>query len=110
MGWTDGAQAEASTRKGFIGRLLSHSGTRYLIAGGIAFLVDFGLLALFRDVVGWPVWLATGAAFLISFAFTYTIQRVFSFGSRAPHGTALAKYTALVAFNTLATVAIVSGV
>ncbi|GAA1446657.1 GtrA family protein [Leifsonia poae] len=89
-------------------RLLRSSVVRYLIAGGLSFLVDFGLLALLHDVFGWPVWLASGVAFLVSFAFTYTIQRIFSFDSRAPHGRAILRYTLLVAFNTLATVLIVS--
>ena len=69
--------------------------------------MDLGLLALFHQVFGWPTWLSAGLAFIISFAFTYTIQRWFTFGSQAPHGRALVKYTALVAFNTLATAAIV---
>ena len=46
-------------------------------------------------------------AFVLSFAFTYTIQRVFSFGSDAPHGRTLLRYTLLVVFNTIATAAIV---
>jgi putative flippase GtrA len=81
---------------------------RYLFAGGLSFLVDFGILALLHEVFGWPVWLASGVSFLVSFAFTYTIQRYFSFSSRTPHGRALIRYTILVIFNTLATVAIVS--
>ncbi|WP_431279739.1 GtrA family protein [Leifsonia poae] len=89
-------------------RLLSHSAVRYLIAGGLSFLVDFGLLALLHNVLLWPVWLASGVAFLLSFAFTYTIQRMFSFLSSAPHGRAVLRYTILVIFNTLATIAIVS--
>jgi putative flippase GtrA len=89
------------------GEVRRYSGIRYLLAGGLAFLVDLGLLALFHQVFGWPTWLSAGLAFIISFAFTYTIQRWFTFGSQAPHGRALVKYTALVAFNTLATAAIV---
>ncbi|ERK73317.1 GtrA family protein [Leifsonia aquatica] len=91
-----------------LARLLGHSAVRYLIAGGLSFLVDFGLLALLHDVLLWPVWLASGTSFLLSFAFTYTIQRIFSFGSTAPHGRAVLRYTLLVAFNTIATVIIVS--
>ncbi|MFF1571805.1 GtrA family protein [Leifsonia sp. NPDC058292] len=89
-------------------KLFSHSGVRYLIAGGLSFLVDFGLLALLHNVLLWPVWLASGVSFLLSFAFTYTIQRMFSFGSTAPHGRAVVRYTLLVAFNTVATIVIVS--
>ena len=84
------------------------SAVRYLVAGGAAFLVDLGLLALLRNVLGWPTWLAAAIAFLLSFAFTYTVQRYFTFGSRAPHGVAILKYAALVAFNTLATAVIVA--
>lgn len=98
----------APVRLSPLARLFSSSVVRYLIAGGLSFLVDFGLLALLHTVFDWPVWLATGVAFLVSFAFTYTIQRMFSFMSRAPHGRALVRYTILVAFNTLATVGIVS--
>nr|WP_281369878.1 GtrA family protein [Leifsonia psychrotolerans] len=87
---------------------MQHSSIRYLIAGGVAFLFDIGLLALFKNVFDWPLWLATGLAFLASFFFTYTIQRFFSFESSAPHGAALVKYAALVAINTLATVAVVT--
>lgn len=88
--------------------VLGHSGIRYLLAGGVSFLVDFGLLALLHVVFGWPTWLATGVAFLASFAFTYTVQRFFSFASRVPHGRALIKYTLLVLFNTVASIGIVA--
>jgi putative flippase GtrA len=84
------------------------SAVRYLVAGGAAFLVDLGLLALLRNVFGWPTWIAAATAFLLSFAFTYTVQRYFTFSSRAPHGVAILKYAALVAFNTFATAAIVA--
>jgi putative flippase GtrA len=98
----------APRRRGRLAALAQNSAIRYLIAGGAAFLVDLGLLALFREVFGWPTWLAAGTAFVLSFAFTYTAQRWFTFGSQAPHGAALVKYTALVVFNTFATSAIVA--
>lgn len=82
---------------------------RYLAAGLLAFAVDFGLLALCRDVFGWPTAVAAAVAFVVSFAFTYTIQRTLGFVSRAPHGRALWRYTLLVIVNTVATAAIVAG-
>lgn len=91
-----------------LGRIVRHTAVRYLFAGGLAFLVDVGVLALLKNVFGWPLWLATGAAFVISFFFTYTIQRFFSFESTSAHGVALLKYAALVGFNTLAVVFIVT--
>jgi len=100
--------ATPAPRKRGASDLIDWSALRYLIAGGVAFLFDFGMLALFRQVWGWPTWIAAGTAFVLSFAFTYTIQRVFSFGSDAPHGRALLRYTLLVVFNTLATAAIVA--
>lgn len=97
-----------ATQLPWLVRLRQHSTFKYLFAGGLAFLVDLGVLALLKNVFDWPLWLATGTAFLLSFFFTYTIQRIFAFGSSAPHGVALLKYAALVGINTLATVAIVS--
>lgn len=85
---------------------LDHGVVRYLLVGGSAFLVDLGLLALFHEVLGWPVWSATAVAFLLSFAYTYTLQRV-AFRSERTHGTALLRYTILVVVNTAATAALV---
>jgi putative flippase GtrA len=99
---------EGGLRATVLTRIARHSAVRYLFAGGLAFLVDIGLLALLKNGLGWPLWLATGVAFLISFFFTYTIQRLFSINSGAPHGVALLKYAALVAFNTGTTVVIVA--
>ena len=74
----------ASTRQksSLLGKLARHTAVRYLFVGGLSFLVDFGLLALLSQVFGWPLWIATGVAFLVSFAFTYTMQRVVAFGPR----------------------------
>lgn len=88
--------------------LYNHTAIRYLIAGGLSFIVDFGLLTLLKVVFDWQLWAATVVAFLTSFVFNYLVQRMFSFGSKAPHGAALVKYALLVAFNTLATVGIVA--
>ena len=86
--------------------LINHSAVRYLVIGGTSFLIDFGLLALLFQVLAWPLWLATGTAFLLSFIFSYYMQRVFSFGSQASHASALGKYLALLAFNTVASIGI----
>jgi putative flippase GtrA len=98
---------DGTAKKSVFGQVVRLRAVRYVFAGGLAFLVDVGMLALFRDVFSLPLWLATGAAFLISFVFTYSIQRFFSFESSAAHGTALVKYSALVVFNTFAVVLIV---
>lgn len=90
-----------------LGTLIRHSSVRYLLAGGISFIIDFGLLWLLRDIVRAPLWLATAAAFLLSFAFTYAAQKLFSFRSGSRHTSSLIKYVALVGINTIATVGIV---
>lgn len=85
----------------------SSSAVRYLLVGGFCFIVDVGLLWLAHDVVGVPLAIATPVAFLASFAVTYTLQRVIAFASDSKVVPSVARYTALVAFNTLATTAIV---
>ena len=88
--------------------LWSHSAVRYLVVGGGAFLIDVGLLALLHDVLGFALVVATPTAFLLSFAVTYVLQRRFTFGTEAGIAASAAKYTALVAFNTVATTGIVT--
>ncbi|HYQ74696.1 GtrA family protein [Cellulomonas sp.] len=89
--------------------LTANPALRYLAVGGSAFLVDLGLTALLHEVLHLPVWLASGTAFVLSFAYTYTMQR-FAFRASVPHGGALLRYSALTAINTVATALIVQAV
>lgn len=100
-----GDEATAAGRRRLSSRL-DRGVVRYLLVGGSAFLVDLGLLALFHEVFGWPVWSATATAFLLSFAYTYSLQRI-AFRSERTHGTALVRYTILVVANTAATAGLV---
>lgn len=84
-----------------------HSALRYLFIGGVSFLIDIGLLALFYEVFGWQLWVSTGSAFLLTFVFNYSLQRAFSFESQAAHGRTLMRYLVLLGVNTLATIGIV---
>ncbi len=99
---------EHSAQPGIVQRIWRNSAFRYLLAGGSAFIVDAGMLALFREVLHWPVWVAAAVAFVLSFFFTYFAQKMFAFGSALPHGNALFRYLVLVVFNTAATAAIVA--
>lgn len=90
-----------------VSSVTGHSAFRYLIVGGASFLIDLGLLALLYAALGWPLWIATATAFLTSFVFNYAMQRSFSFRSTEKHLSTLVKYLALLAFNTVATIAIV---
>ena len=88
-------------------RLWDHSAVRYLLVGGFCFVVDVALLWLAHDVLGVPLAIATPVSFLASFAVTYTLQRVVAFASDSKVVPSVARYTALVVFNTLATTGIV---
>ncbi|WP_051662318.1 MULTISPECIES: GtrA family protein [unclassified Microbacterium] len=92
---------------GAVRRIWSHSAVRYLVIGGFCFLVDAGLLWIAHDLLGVPLAVATPVAFLASFAVTYTLQRVVAFASDSKVVPSVARYTALVIFNTIATTAIV---
>lgn len=105
----DAGRGAGSGIPGRAGALLRSTKVRYLGAGASAFLIDVGLLALLKDVAHLPVWLASGTAFLVSFGYTYTVQRM-AFRARSPHGRALLRYVALVAVNTVITSAVVETV
>lgn len=89
--------------------MLSHSVVLFLLVGGLAFLVDVGLLALFHEVLRIPLAVATPVAFLLSFAFTFLMQRSVTFKTDAGVLPSAIKYTLLVAFNTVATTLMVEG-
>lgn len=88
-------------------RLWERSGTRYLVVGGFCFVIDVALLGLAHEVIGIPLAIATPISFLASFAVTYTLQRIVAFASGAKVVPSVARYTALVIFNTLATTGMV---
>ncbi|UYO98175.1 GtrA family protein [Microbacterium sp. M28] len=88
-------------------RLWSRSAVRYLLVGGFCFVVDVALLWIAHELLGIPLSIATPVAFLVSFAVTYTMQRVVAFASDSHVVPSVARYTALVAFNTVATTGIV---
>lgn len=90
-----------------MGALWDHSAVRYLVVGGFCFIVDVGLLWLAHDLIGIPLAIATPIAFLASFAVTYTTQRLVAFASDSKVVPSVARYTALVVFNTIATTGIV---
>ena len=88
--------------------LMTSSLARFLLAGGLTFLVDVALLAVLREVLGAPLALATALAFLGSFAFNFVAQGYFAFRPRGRVIVGLGKYGALVLVNTAATVGIVT--
>lgn len=86
----------------------NHSGFRYLVVGGSSFVLDFMILYALHELVEIRLWLATGIAFLCSFAYNFTLQKVFTFSSTAQTRRSLVKYLILVAVNAIATIGIVA--
>jgi putative flippase GtrA len=99
--------AVPKTRRGSLLDFFKHSAVRYLIVGGLSFLVDFGLLVLLHEVFRWQVGIATAAAFLLSLVFNFAVQRQFSFESSHKTHVSIIRYGLLVAANTVASVLIV---
>lgn len=96
-----------SSSSPLLARLWSSSAVRYLVVGGFSFLFDVGMLWLLHNVFGVPLTISTPTAFLLSFAVTYTLQRTVAFRSADGVAPSVLRYTILVAFNTIATTAIV---
>jgi putative flippase GtrA len=97
----------AEPPRNLVQRLWSHSAVRYLVVGGVAFVADFAILWLLHEVAGLNVAIAAPIGFLASFVVTYTLQRTIAFTSDARVVPSVARYTALVIANTIATGAIV---
>lgn len=87
---------------------MHHSAVRYLAVGGVAFVIDLGVLTVCYDGIGMPLWVATGTGFWASFFFNFFVQRRFSFGGTgAGVATSFWRYGALLAVNTVVTMAVV---
>lgn len=81
---------------------------RFLVVGGLSFLIDFGLLVLLHEVFGLALIVATPIAFLTSLVVNYALQRLYAFRATTSIGPSALKYLALVAFNTVAASLIVA--
>jgi putative flippase GtrA len=86
------------------------SGRRFLtyVAVGLAgFAVDFGLLVLFREVVGTPVLVAATIAFWASLAVVFLTNKYVTFDARGSGHRQIVRYFVLLGFNYLATLGVV---
>jgi len=84
-----------------------HGPVLYLVVGGSAFVVDLGLLVVGRDVLGWPLPVASATAFWAGLLVSYVLQRTVTFRSSSTTWHSAYRYAALVAVNSLATVLVV---
>lgn len=100
---------EPARTPSLLARIWAHSAVRYLVVGGFAFVFDVAVLFVLHDVLGIALAISTPLAFLASFVVTYTLQRTIAFRSGDGVAPSVIRYAALVAFNTVATTAIVWG-
>lgn len=79
----------------------------YVAVGLAGFAVDFGLLVLFREVVGTPVWLAATIAFWSSLAVVFLTNKFVTFDARGSGHRQLIRYFVLLGVNYLATLGVI---
>lgn len=79
----------------------------YLVVGGSAFVIDFGLLALLKSGLGVAAWLAAVVGFSVSTVYSFWLQRHVTFSSELHLGHSVVRYGILLGFNTLVTAGIV---
>jgi putative flippase GtrA len=86
------------------------SGRRFItyVAVGLAgFAIDFGLLVLFREVVGTPVWVAATISFWGSLAVVFLSNKYFTFDARGAGHRQIVRYFILLGVNYLATLGVI---
>lgn len=83
---------------------------RFLVTGGLSYVVDVGVLVALNSGAGWSVGAATTGAYLVAFFFTFTLNRVWVFrASESPAVGQATRYLVLVGVNYVVTLAIVLG-
>jgi len=95
-----------------IASLRRHPAPRYVVVGGLTFLIDIAFLKLFHGVLGVALTPAVVGAFLIAFAFNFTASRMWTFARTARDGQAhrqMARYLLLVGVNLGSALLIVVG-
>jgi putative flippase GtrA len=83
---------------------------RFLVTGGLSYLVDVGTLVALNSGAGWSVGAATSGAYLVAFFFTFTMNRIWVFrASGSSAAGQVSRYLVLVGVNYLVTLGIVLG-
>lgn len=80
---------------------------KYLLVGGSAFVLDFGLLWLLKSGLGAPAWLAAVVAFAVATAWSFFLQRRYTFSADIHVGHSAVRYGILLAVNMVLTAGIV---
>jgi putative flippase GtrA len=74
----------------------------FALINSTTFAVDLLLLAVARDVLGWPLPVAVTAGYAVAFGLAYVLNRWLNFRSHAPVGPQTARYAGVVAVNYVA--------
>jgi putative flippase GtrA len=95
---------------GPLGRwLCASAGVRYAAAGGVSLALDVATLYALRTGLGVHLVVATSIAYVVGLVTNFLINRYVVFPSEQTALSSGARYLSLVAFNYLATIALVSG-
>lgn len=95
---------DSSARTSSFGALL-----RYLLVGGSAFLVDFGLLGIMVSGFKLPAGFSAAVAFIVGAIYSYLMQKYVTFQASKQVFSSAVKYLILLGVNTLITALIVEG-
>lgn len=83
-------------------KALAYEFMRYIVVGGAAFLIDFGVLVLFNTVLpelsGYRLYLATALGFVAGLIFNYIFSLLFVFNA-ARHSKAGRSFSAFLLFT-----------
>lgn len=90
--------------------LYKHHFMRYLLVGGTTFILDFGILYLLHGILKLNLAGSTSVAYWISISYNFALNRYWTFDSREKESLKrhLTTYFALLVFNYLFTVTLVS--
>ncbi|MET4223498.1 GtrA family protein [Oerskovia enterophila] len=105
----DGARASvppAIGPKSAVRRLVQHPLVKYLVVGGLSFLVDAGLLWLCTSLLGWAVWLGATIGFWTGVLVNFTLNRIVMNRDKSSLLTQTSRYGVLLAFNYVVTLGI----
>jgi putative flippase GtrA len=80
----------------------------YVSVGALGFVVDFGLLVLFREVVGTAVWVAATIAFWASLGVVFLTNKYVTFGARGAGHRQLVRYFVLLGINYVVTLGVIA--
>jgi len=99
----DGEQAREGGLTGLIRTLAKNTFVRYAFSGGSALVTEEIVLFLTHGLMKFPLWLATGLAYLIAFGVNFSINRMLTFADHGAREGAVHKQTVrfalLVAVN-----------